>query len=131
MFGSFGDTSTRSTSGRRAAHNVDDFIVAGLICCGLMITGLVLVGGHVSRQMMPLAECLLADGTSQLLLALAAIRIAGHLALVVRTHVVHQIAGHAEADVALGTHILSGQREGGRQCGWDKGGENRSRGRIL
>lgn len=107
MFGSFGDTS-RSTSGRRAANNVDDLVVAGLIRCGLVITSLVLVGGHVPREMMPLTERLLADGTAQLLLALAAVRIAGYLALVVRTHVVHQIAGHAEADVALGTHILSG-----------------------
>lgn len=34
------------------------------------------------------------------------------LALVVRPHVVNQVAGHPKANVALGTDILGGQRKG-------------------
>lgn len=33
------------------------------------------------------------------------------VALVVRPHVIHQVRSHAEADVALGAHVLRGQRE--------------------
>lgn len=75
------------------------------------VAGLVLVRSHVAGQMVALAEALVAHRTLELLLALAPIRVAGEFALVMRPHVVHQIAGHAKADVAFGAHVLRRQRE--------------------
>ena len=64
----------------------------------------VVMRGHVSGQVMPLAEVLAANWAAQLLLALLAHRVA--LAPMLRPHVVHQVRGHAETEIALGAHVL-------------------------
>lgn len=83
------------------------------------IARLVLVGRHVARQVVPLAEALVAHRTLELLLALPPVRILLVLVLVVGPHVVHQVAGHPEADVALGTGVLGRQGERGHR-GWQE-----------
>lgn len=79
----------------------------GLGLC--VVTGLVLVGGHVPGQVVPLPETLVANRALQFVLPLPSLTLGCSFALVVRPHVVHQVAGHPEADVALGTHVLGGQ----------------------
>lgn len=78
------------------------------------VAGLVLVGGHVARQVVALPETLAAHRAFQLLLPLASQGVGG-LLLVVRAHVVHQIGGHPEAQIALGAHVLRRQAEGGQR----------------
>lgn len=86
-----------------------------------LVALLVLVRRHVTRQVMSLAEALVANRTLQLLLALPTVGVAaGELALMMGPHVINQIAGHAEADVALGANILSGQCERGGDRGRDQ-----------
>jgi len=95
---------------------------------------LVLMCGHVPRQVVPFPETLVTHRTPKLvhvpsLLGVQADTRASHAhpaanataytaaganaatsvaALVVRPHVVHQIRRHAEAHVTLGTHVLRG-----------------------
>lgn len=77
--------------------------------------------GHVSGQVVPLTEGLVADGALELLLAPPLDeRLHGELLLVVRAHVVDQVGGHAEGGVALGAPVLGGQAEGG-EGGWEQG----------
>jgi hypothetical protein len=78
------------------------------------VAGLVLVGRHVARQVVALPEALAAHRAFELLFALAPQRV-GRLLFVVRAHVVHQVGGHPEAQVALGAHVLRGQTQGGQR----------------
>lgn len=90
----------------------------------------VLMGCHVPRQVVPFPEALVAHRTPELVhvpsflgvrtadargrpstadaadAATGATTTAAVTALVVRSHVVHQIGSHAEAHVALGAHVL-------------------------
>lgn len=59
------------------------------------IAGLILVGGHVSRQMVALAETFIANGTLELLFAFSSIEIGRNLIFVMAPHVVNKIAGHS------------------------------------
>lgn len=86
---------------------------------------------HVSGQMMPLPEALITHGTLQLILPLPPVALGDILALVMRPHVIHQIAGHPEADAALGTHILGGQRKGGCDRRRNQGGQECSSGAWM
>lgn len=95
-----------------------------------LIARLVLVRRHVTRQMVALAEALLAHRALELLLALAPIGVGRKLALVMGAHVIDQVAGHAEADVALGAHVLRGQRERGGQRWRNERGEQHSGGSV-
>lgn len=61
--------------------------------------------------MMAFAEALIANRALELLFAFASIGVASELALVMRTHMIHQVACHAEADVAFGANVLRRQRE--------------------
>lgn len=65
----------------------------------------------MARQMMPFTETFIAHWTFELLFTLPSICVAGKLTFVMRSHMIHQIAGHAKADIAFGAHILCGQRE--------------------
>lgn len=84
----------------------------------------VLVGAHVTRQVMPLAEALAADVAFEPLVATLLVGVG--LPLVLRAHVVDQVRGHAEGDVALGTHVLAGLAQGG-QGGRHQGRDGRLR----
>lgn len=79
----------------------------------LLLVLFVLVGGHVPGEVVAFAEALPADGTLELVLVAAPlVRVGGGvLVLVLRPHVVDQVGGHAEVHVALGAHVLRGQRE--------------------
>lgn len=98
-------------------------IIPRLCCCCCrwlrVIAGLILVCGHVSGQVVSLAETLIANGTLQLVFALPPMVFVYVFTLVVGPHVIHQIAGHAETNVALGANVLGGQRERGCDCGWN------------
>ena len=69
-------------------------------------------------QVMPLPKRLVADGALELLLSLALHGV--ELPLVVRAHVVHQVAGHAEGGVALGAPVLR-HVDGGHGRGHERG----------
>lgn len=72
------------------------------------------MGGHVTWQVMPFPEGLVAYGALELLLAPPLDqRLHGVLLFVVGPHVVNQVWGHAEGGVALGAPVLSGQTERG------------------
>lgn len=82
--------------------------------------------------MMTLTEAFVTHRTLELLFALPAICItSGELTFVMRAHVVDQIAGHPEADVALGAYVLSGQRKCRGNGGRDKRGKKSSGGRWI
>lgn len=78
------------------------------------------VRGHVSGQVVPLPEGLVADGALELLLASPLDhRLHGKLLLVVRAHVVDEVGGHAEGGVALGAPVLCRQAQRG-EGGWQQ-----------
>lgn len=72
------------------------------------VAGLVLMGGHVACKMMTFPEAFIANRTLKFLLSLPSMRVGAELALVMGSHVIDQVAGHAEADIAFGANILSG-----------------------
>lgn len=69
-------------------------------------------------QVVALAETFVTDRALEFLLSLALHGV--ELALVVRAHVVHEVAGHAECGVALGAPVLRDVE--GRQRGGGEGG---------
>lgn len=83
------------------------------------------MGGHVSGQVVPLSEVLVADGAGELLLPPPPhLGLRSELLLVVGAHVEDQVGGHAEGQVALGAPVLHRHAEGGeggRQYGEGRG----------
>lgn len=101
MFVTIGLAPSLAVDGWRAPLDLD------LIDDGVAL--LVLVGSHVSRQMVSLAEALVAHRTAQLLFPPSSGDLAGVFVLVMRPHVVDQIGRHPKGQAALRADILSGK----------------------
>lgn len=74
--------------------------------------------GHMTWQVMPFSERFIADGALELLFAPPLDQwFHGIFLFVVRTHVVHQVRGHAERGIAFRTPVLCWQAERGEGRG--------------
>ena len=73
-----------------------------------------IMGGHVPGEVVALPEGLVANGALEFLFPPSLHQgLHGVLLFVMRPHVVHEVGGHAEGGIALGTPVLRGQTQGG------------------
>lgn len=70
--------------------------------------------------MMPFPKRLRTHTTLEFLFAFSSIGVLLEITFVMGAHVIHQVACHAETDIAFGTNVLCGELEGtdcgGKQC---------------